>query len=37
VTNTISGGTFSGPVIQGRDVTGLTFTSPALPSSEDAE
>jgi hypothetical protein len=25
VTNTVSGGTFSGPVIQGRDVTGLTF------------
>ena len=25
VTNTVSGGTFSGPVIQGRDFTGLTF------------
>ena len=29
VTNTISGGTFSGPVLQGRDFTGLTFGSPA--------
>ena len=24
-TNAISGGTFNGPVIQGRDITGLTF------------
>ena len=32
VTNTISGGTFSGPVLQGRDFTGLTFgTAPAVP------
>jgi hypothetical protein len=31
VTNTISGGTFSGPVLQGRDFTGLTFGSPAPP------
>jgi hypothetical protein len=30
VENTISGGTFSGPVLQGRDFTGLTFgASPA--------
>ena len=29
VTNTISGGTFSGPVLQGRDFSGLTFGSPA--------
>jgi hypothetical protein len=28
VTNTISGGTFSGPVLQGRDFSGLTFGSP---------
>jgi len=39
VTNTVSGGTFSGPVIQGRDVTGLTFgtsgaAQPALPEPE---
>ena len=34
VENTISGGTFSGPVLQGRDFTGLTFgTSPAAPES----
>jgi hypothetical protein len=33
VTNTISGGTFSGPVLQGRDFTGLTFGAPpAAPS-----
>jgi hypothetical protein len=31
VTNTISGGTFSGPVLQGRDFTGLTFGAPAPP------
>ena len=29
VTNTVSGGTFHGPVLQGRDFTGLTFGSPA--------
>ena len=35
VENTISGGTFSGPVIQGRDFTGLTFgASPAPPASQ---
>jgi hypothetical protein len=28
VTNTVSGGTFSGPVLQGRDFTGLTFGAP---------
>ena len=34
VKNTISGGTFSGPVLQGRDFTGLTFgASPAAPAS----
>ena len=31
VANTISGGTFSGPVLQGRDFSGLTFGSPATP------
>ena len=31
VTNTISGGTFHGPVLQGRDFSGLTFGSPATP------
>lgn len=34
VANTISGGTFSGPVLQGRDFSGLTFgASPAAPPS----
>lgn len=39
VTNTISGGTFSGPVLQGRDFTGLTFGAtppPARPGDPDA-
>jgi hypothetical protein len=31
VTNTVRGGTFHGPVVQGRDFTGLTFRSPAPP------
>jgi len=31
VTSTISGGTFHGPVLQGRDFTGLTFGSLAVP------
>ncbi|KUO11280.1 hypothetical protein [Streptomyces sp. DSM 15324] len=31
VTNTISGGTQYGPVLQGRDFTGLTFTSAPTP------
>jgi hypothetical protein len=31
--NTITGGTFNGPVVQGRDFTGLTFVSPASESS----
>ncbi len=31
VSNTVSGGTFYGPVLQGRDFTGLTFGSPAPP------
>ena len=35
VENTISGGTFSGPVFQGRDFTGLTFgASPVPPASQ---
>lgn len=29
VTNTVSGGTFYGPVLQGRDFRGLTFGAPA--------
>jgi hypothetical protein len=29
--NTISGGTFQGPVLQGRDFTGLTFGGPPAP------
>ncbi len=34
VTNTITGGTFSGPVLQGRDFSNLTFgTPPATPAS----
>ena len=32
VTNTVSGGTQYGPVLQGRDFTGLTFGAPAPPS-----
>ena len=40
VTNAISGGTFSGPVVQGRDFTGLTFGAsadpPARPEDPDA-
>ena len=31
VTNTISGGTFSGPVLQGGDFTNLTFGVPPVP------
>jgi hypothetical protein len=31
VTSTVSGGTFYGPVLQGRDFTDLTFGSPAPP------
>ena len=34
VTNTISGGSFSGPVIQARDIAGLTFGAPAPPASD---
>ncbi|MER5473107.1 hypothetical protein [Streptomyces sp. NPDC002685] len=30
--NTVSGGTFSGPVIQGRDVSGNSFGVPSAPS-----
>jgi len=29
--STIGGGTQYGPVLQGRDFTGLTFDSPAVP------
>lgn len=31
VTNTISGGTQYGPVVQGRDFSGITFNSPPEP------
>ncbi|MEU0630602.1 hypothetical protein [Streptomyces sp. NPDC005989] len=31
VTNTVSGGTQHGPVVQGRDFTNLTFTTPPWP------
>jgi hypothetical protein len=31
VTNRVIGGTHYGPVLQGRDFTGLTFGSPAVP------
>ena len=31
VTNTISGGTFHGPMLQGRDFSGLTFGSATAP------
>ncbi|MFF4442390.1 hypothetical protein [Streptomyces sp. NPDC001621] len=31
VTNTVSGGTQNGPVLQGRDFTNLNFTSPPPP------
>ena len=34
VANTISGGTFSGPVLQGRDFSGLTFGAPTPPPSD---
>jgi hypothetical protein len=38
VANTISGGTFSGPVLQGRNFTGLTFgASPAAPVSRSED
>ena len=37
VTNTISGGTFSGPVLQGRDVTGLTFGAAPASRPEDPD
>lgn len=33
VTNTVSGGIQYGPVLQGRDFSGLTFGSPAVPRS----
>jgi hypothetical protein len=31
VSSTISGGTFQGPVLQGRDFSGLSITSPVFP------
>lgn len=31
VSNTISGGTFSGPVLQGRDFSAVSFNTPATP------
>ncbi|WP_326585458.1 hypothetical protein OG889_45190 [Streptomyces sp. NBC_00481] len=33
VSNTISGGTFSGPVLQGRDFSGISVTTPPPPPS----
>jgi tetratricopeptide (TPR) repeat protein len=35
VTNTISGGTQHGPVLQGRDFSGITFSAPPVPAPED--
>jgi hypothetical protein len=35
VTNTISGGTQYGPVLQGRDFSGITFTTPPAPAPEN--
>ncbi len=37
VENTISGGTFSGPVLQGRDFTGLTFGASSAPPSRQED
>ena len=37
VTNTIHGGTQNGPVVQGRDFTGLTFTISPQPASPPQE
>jgi hypothetical protein len=36
VTNTVSGGTQYGPVIQGRDFSGITFNSPAVPPARES-
>ncbi|GAA2724534.1 MULTISPECIES: hypothetical protein [Streptomyces] len=36
VVNTVSGGTQYGPVVQGRDFSNLTFTSPPIPPSAGA-
>ena len=33
VSNTVSGGSFHGPVVQGRDFTGVTFGAPVPPPS----
>ncbi|MEV4976755.1 hypothetical protein [Streptomyces scopuliridis] len=37
VTNNVSGGTQNGPVIQGRDFSNLTFTTPPPPSSSSGD
>ena len=37
VTNEISGGTFSGPVLQARDFTGLTFGAAPASRPEDSD
>jgi hypothetical protein len=36
VANTVSGGTQYGPVLQGRDFTGLTFAAPPVPPASPA-
>ncbi|MGV9315505.1 hypothetical protein ACWDR0_25475 [Streptomyces sp. NPDC003691] len=36
VTNTVSGGTQHGPVIQGRDFSGITFNRPGVPPSRES-
>jgi hypothetical protein len=36
VTNTVSGGTQYGPVVQGRDFSGITFNSPAAPPARES-
>ncbi|MDX3775894.1 hypothetical protein PV720_00320 [Streptomyces europaeiscabiei] len=36
VTNTVSGGTQYGPVIQGRDFSGITFNSPTAPPARES-
>ncbi|MFL4907580.1 hypothetical protein ACJ6WF_31365 [Streptomyces sp. MMS24-I2-30] len=37
VTNTISGGTQYGPVVQGRDFSGITFNSSQAPPAQGVE
>lgn len=36
VTNTISGGTQYGPVVQGRDFSGITFNNPPAPPARES-